>query len=145
MRFMRKQSFTLIIVMLLAAAILLISGCSAGTSKEQRLEAFIADMESSDSPNPREHFAGHPKADKIDSSTFNDTDMAPNDNLDITGYTISGDTFTMTFTTNTFPDGESVETASFYSETNDLGGEDWYINSMTVPTADGSKIIPDDL
>jgi len=134
-------------ILLIAAAaslILIISGCQAGVTKEQRLEAFISEMESGTAANPREHFEGHPFAYKIDKDTFDSTFMAPDFNLDITGYIISGDTFTMDFTSD-FTVGSTVSTASFYSESNNFGGEDWYIKSMTVPTASGVKLIPDDL
>jgi len=145
-----KRRKTLCIAGLLVTAVLLISSCSAGVSKEQRLDLFIADMESGtvdNPPDPREHFRGHPSAEKIDSGTFPSTDMDPTDGLNITGYDIDGDTFTMTFTTNAVPDG-NVETASFHSEPNDTGGEDWYIKSMTVPIGGGDgdvKVIPDNL
>ncbi|RKX97143.1 MAG: hypothetical protein DRZ90_07235 [Spirochaetes bacterium] len=137
------------ILLIIAAAsmILLIAGCQAGTTKEQRLDAFIADMESGTAenpPDPREHFRGHPNASKINSGTFTTTDMDPGDELDITGYAINGDTFTMTYTTKTYNE-ETINTASFYSESNDFGGEDWYIKSMTVPLSDGFKLIPDDI
>ncbi len=141
------RTMKLIMAALVTVAVLLISGCSAGVSKEQRLDAFIADMESGtvgNPPDPREHFAGHPNAFKIDSGTFPTTNMDPEDGLDITGYTITGDTFTMTYTTDTYQD-QTISTASFYSESNNLGGEDWYIKSMTVPLSDGFKIIPDNL
>jgi len=140
-KIMNKRRKTLAAAGLLAAAILLISGCSAGVSKEQRLELFIAEMESGAGANPREHFADDPNAADIDSNTFNSTDMAPDDGLDITGFDIDGVTFTMDFTTTTYPEGLTVYTASFYSEANDLGGEDWYIRSMTVPVGGGSDFV----
>lgn len=128
--------------------VILISGCSqAGVSKEARLEAFIIEMESGVDANPRSHFAGHPSAYKIDSDTFDFTNMDPENNLDITGYVITGDTFTMDYTTDAFG-SETVLTASFYVESGSLGGDVWFIKSMTVPTAGepgGLKVIPDSL
>lgn len=145
---MRKKmlrSNTYLVIIAALAVIIMITGCNAGISKEDRLEAFILDMESGPTPNPREHFSGHSNAWKIDSDTFNTTNMAPNNNLDITGYVITGDTFTMDFTTDAFPGGLSVTTASFHMEKNNLGGEEWFIYSMTVPAALAPKIIPDEL
>ncbi len=136
-----------ILIIATASLILLITGCQAGTTKEQRLDAFIAVMESGNSANPRDHFAGHPNAALINPDSFNNTDMAPSNNLDITGYSITGNTFSMAFKTTMYPDGLSVDEASFYSEPNNFGGEEWYIKSMTVPLGggDGVKLIPDDL
>jgi hypothetical protein len=145
--FVNRAILTIVVVL---AVLGLVSGCDAlmgndnGMSKDARLSAFIADMESGDSPNPRGHFSGNANASKIDSSTFNSTNMAPNDNLDITGYVISGDTFTMDYTTEAFP-SETIATASFYMEKGALGEETWYIKSMTVPFVASTKLIPDDL
>ncbi len=141
----KSRNYSRLIIPVIFFIIVLISGCNAGISKEARLEAFIVEMESGATANPRSHFAGHPLAYKIDSNTFINTLMAPDDSLDITGYTITGDTFTMSFTTTTNPLGLSVTTASFHMESSNLGGEDWFIKSMTVPTAAGQIVIPDNL
>ena len=145
MRIQTLQHNTTLVIITALAVLILIAGCDTGISKADRLEAFIADMESSPTANPREHFSGHPNAWKIDSGTFNTTNMAPNNSLDITGYVITGDTFTMDYTTTAYPGGQSVTTASFHMVTNNLGGEEWFIYSMTVPAAIAPKVIPDSL
>ncbi len=131
----------------LAGAVFALASCREGVSQKERLEMFISDMESGETPNPRRHFSGHPNAAKIDSNTFNSTHMAPNDNLHITGFSIlAGDTFSLQFITNTSsPDAETAS-GSFYAEKSALS-TDWYIRSITVPQGGGSgtQIIPDEL
>ena len=144
MRNIKSRNYFGLIIPIVLFIIVLISGCTAGISKEARLEAFIVEMESGATANPRSHFAGQANAWKIDSDTFNNVNMAPFDNLDITGYVINGDTFTMNYTTDGYG-AESILTASFYMEVGTMGGEDWFIKSMTVPFVLSTKVIPDSL
>jgi len=144
---MKKKMFinkAIIITIVVMVILGFVSGCDAGISKDARLSAFIADMESGDNPNPRVHFSGNANASKIDSATFNSTNMDPSNNLDIMGYVINGDTFTMDYTTDTYSD-ETIATASFYVEKGALGEENWFIRSMTVPVAASTMLIPDNL
>ncbi|MDF1569599.1 MAG: hypothetical protein RQ801_07430 [Spirochaetaceae bacterium] len=136
---MKKNDFRQIAFIAAVLGLLTVSGCKAGISKEDRLTLFKADVIAVD--NPKEHFGNRVEAIGINYATITTVDLDnTSGNFDFTGQNISGDSFRLDFTIGGISDWV---TGAFYSEdTGGLGGEDWYIRSITANTGAPPITIP---
>jgi hypothetical protein len=123
----------------LITAAALITGCSAGMTREERLEAFKADVLAV--RNPRIHFEGHPDSSTVDYNMVASIGLdnrIPGNPLAFLNQTITDVDFSLTFTVGSGP-SETVTGTWYDAGTGGALGEDWYIRTMTDDTG---KTIP---
>ena len=103
-------------------------GCEAGMSQQDRLNAFQADIEAGSDASV--HFRG-PNADSIGPGTFLSTSLAPGNLISFySGDVISNDTFVITYN---YTGGDDQASGDFINVgTGGLGGDDWYIVTITI-------------
>ncbi len=130
---------------LLSAGIMIYSGCTAGITKEQRIEMFIQDMESGAGANPKEHFSGTEDVQYITAAIFESSNMDPSDSeFDITDYSISNNNFSIYFDSSSANGGSNQTATGTFTSVSTGITEDWYIRNLYIPDFSDNPI-PDGL
>lgn len=122
----------IVVVLALSLIAVMFTGCDAGMTKEERLEAFKEDALAG--RNLRSHFSGS-NAGEVNSNTFTDI-FDTTDNLSInSSSSISGTSFSFDWSTDTA--GSCTANGTFVSENSGLG-EDWYIYQIDPDNGSGN-------